>query len=194
MSRAINLLAIAAGTVLLAAAPAKTLVLTESGSAKVGAMAPSFGGWDLSGKQVISLDKLLKEQPPTALLITFGASWCLPCNEGFPRLMALQQKHQEVLRLLLVDVEPGQAKAQEFAARHGFSGPAILDKFEVTAKTYGLHEQGKLALPRTFLLTAKGRVQAIYREDGADIEELIEADLKAALAHPEGPAAAEPAK
>jgi len=173
---------------LLAAAQVSTIKLQESGQARVGKVAPSFGGWDISGKDVLTLDKLLKNPAPAPLLITFGASWCAPCNAGLPRLVALQKKHSE-LRLVLIDVEADQAAAQGFAAKHGMNGPALLDKFEGIAKSYGLDENGKLALPRTFLIDAKGRVRAIYREEGEDLETVIEADL-AALS---GPASAVPA-
>jgi hypothetical protein len=34
-------------------------------------------------------------------------------------------------------------------------------------------------LPRTFLVDQMGKVRAIYREEGADLEQVIEADLDA---------------
>ena len=162
----------------MVAAPVQTVKLEESGQAGVGKVAPSFGGWDLSGKNVLTFDKLLKNPSPAPLLMTFGASWCAPCNAGLPRLVALQKRHPE-LRLVLIDVESDQAAAQAFAARAGLQGPALLDKFEQVARSYGLQESGKLALPRTFLIDSKGRVRAIYREEGADLEQVIESDLAA---------------
>lgn len=168
---------------LLAAAPTATVKLQESGAAKVGSAAPSFGGWDLAGRRVLTLDGIRRTPSMSALLITFGASWCKPCNEGLPRLVDLTKKHPE-LRLVLIDVESDGQRAQEFAARMGVTGPAILDKFEQIARTYGLSGQqddGKqtTALPRTFLVDTMGKVRAIYREEGADLEKVIEADLEA---------------
>src|SRR5436309_1373218 len=169
--------------VLFASAPVVTVKLPESGAAKVGSAAPSFGGWDLSGRKVLTLDGIRRTPSMAPLLITFGASWCKPCNEGIPRLRALAQKHPE-MRLVLIDVEADQQQAQEFAGRMGIEGPAILDKFEQIAKTYGLSGQqddGKqtTALPRTFLVDTMGKVRAIYREEGSDLEAVIEADLEA---------------
>jgi cytochrome c biogenesis protein CcmG, thiol:disulfide interchange protein DsbE len=164
---------------LVAAGPAATVRLTESGGAKVGMAAPSFGGWDLSGKKVLTLDSLRRKPELAPLLITFGASWCTACAAGLPRLRALSQKHSE-LRLVLIDVEGDGAKAQEFAARHGVDTWAILDKFETIARSYGVAGDEKTSLPRTFLLDAQGKVRAIYREEGQDLEQVIEADLVAA--------------
>jgi peroxiredoxin len=168
---------------LLSAAPAATVKLQESGAAKVGGAAPSFGGWDLSGRKVLTLDGLRRTPTLAPLLITFGASWCKPCNAGLPRLRALAGKHPE-MRLVLIDVESDQQKAQEFAQRTGVDGAAILDKFEQIAKTYGVagaQQDGNesMALPRTFLLDTMGKVRAIYREEGADLESVIEVDLDA---------------
>src|SRR5713226_5010004 len=107
---------------LLAAAPTATVKLTESGAAKVGSAAPSFAGWDLTGRKVLTLDGIRRTPVMAPLLITFGASWCKPCNEGLPRLVSLTKKHPE-LRLVLIDVESDAQKAQEFAARMGVDGP-----------------------------------------------------------------------
>jgi len=170
---------------LLAAAPTATVKLTESGAAKVGSAAPSFAGWDLTGRKVLTLDGLRRTPVMAPLLITFGASWCKPCNEGLPRLVSLTRKHPE-LRLVLIDVESDAQLAQEFAARMGVDEhSALLDKFEQTAKTYGVAGSGgdgkeTTALPRTFLIDDKGKVRGIYREEGADLESVIEADLAAA--------------
>ena len=81
-------------------------------------------------------------------------------------------------------VEPEGPRALEFAARFGLTGPSLLDKFEVVAREYGVstEAEGKrvLSLPRTFLLDATGRVRAIYREEGDDLEQVIEDDLAGA--------------
>lgn len=185
MKNAISLVAMAAGGLLLVAAATEVTVrLPESGSAKIGGMAPTFGGWDLAGKSVLAFDKLLRTPAPAPLLVTFGASNCVPCRLGVPRMVALEKKHKDQFRLVLIDVEMDASKAQEFASDVGHQGPAILDKFEVIAKTYGVAAEGKLTLPRTFLINAKGRVMAIYKEEGKDLEDLIEGDLKTALAPP----------
>ena len=163
---------------LLSTAPVATVRLSESGSARVGGTAPSFGGWDLAGRKVLTLDAIRRTPSMAPLLITFGASWCKPCNDGLPRLVEVTRKHSE-LRLVLIDVESDAQQAQEFAQRMGVDGPAILDKFEQIAKTYGVAGDEKTKLPRTFLVDQMGRVRAIYREEGEDLEKVIEADLEA---------------
>lgn len=168
---------------LIASGP--TVKLQQSGRAKVGSAAPSFGGWDLTGRKVLTLDGLRRNPTLSAVLLTFGASFCKPCNEGIPRLKALVARRPE-LRLILVDVESDFEKAQEFAARMGLpSELTLLDKFEQVARTYGVADAGKdgkeiASLPRTFLIDAMGKVRGIYRVEGDDLEAVIEADLDTA--------------
>jgi len=162
---------------LLLAAPVKTVRLDQSGSARVGAAAPSFGGWDLSGQKVLTLEGLRRTPFLAPVLLTFGASWCKPCVDGLPRLKKLAAKHPE-MRLVLIDVENDGPRAQAFAARIGIDGPALLDKFEQVAKTYGVAGEEKTQLPRTFLIDAAGKVRAIYGVEGDDLEQVIEGDLE----------------
>src|SRR5260370_7433180 len=161
--------------VLLASASVNTVRLQESGSAKVGSAAPSFGGWDLAGRRVLTLDGLRRTPSMAPLLITFGASWCTACAAGLPRLKALSQKHPE-MRLVLIDVESDGQKAQEFAAKMGIDGPAILDKFEQIARTYGVSDAkgagGKKppSLPPPSLLHPRGRTHPCHLADTANLE------------------------
>jgi peroxiredoxin len=164
--------------ILASVTTANTVKLNESGLAKIGGAAPSFGGWDISGKKVLTLDGLRRTPAMAPLLITFGASWCKPCQAGLPRLVALTKKHPE-LRLVLIAVESDSATAQTFASTARMEGPAILDKFEQIAKTYGVTGEERTQLPRTFLVDLMGKVRAIYREEGEDLEQVIETDLEA---------------
>src|SRR5882672_5931678 len=135
---------------LLAAAPAATVRMQESGSAKVGSAAPSFGGWDLTGQRALTLDGLRRTPYLLPLLMTFGGSWCKP-----------------------------------FAAKTGIAGvPAVLDKLELVAKSYGVAGEQKTQLPRTFLIDAGGKVRVIYGAEGDDFEKALEADVEKVAPRP----------
>ena len=55
---------------------------------------------------------------------------------------------------------------------------------------YGVVEGERKQVPRTFLVDSRGKVRAIYREEGEDLEKVIEADLDASK-NPVRPASAE---
>lgn len=163
---------------LLAAAPPNTVKIQESGSARVGGAAPSFGGWDLTGQRALTLDGLRRAPYLAPLLMTFGGSWCKPCAESLPRLKAFALKHPEV-RLVYVAVEAEAEKAQKFAARTGMTDvPSVLDKLELIAKSYGVAGEQKTQLPRTFLIDGAGKVRAIYAAESDDLERVLTADLE----------------
>jgi thiol-disulfide isomerase/thioredoxin len=167
---------------------ALTSKITESGPVAVGKPAPGFGGFDVTGREILSLEKIRLSPSPAPVLVSFGASFCKPCREGLPRLKSFVARHPEV-RLVLVDVEADQEAAAAFAKEQGIA-LAVLDKFEVAAKAYGVAQGSSLTLPRTFLLAANGRVGAIYRTEGPDLEAVLEVDLAALVA----PAPAAPAR
>ena len=161
---------------LLVAAPSPTVRLQESGSARVGSLAPAFGGWDLAGGRVLTLEGLRRTPYLAPILLAFGGSWCKPCGETLQRLQALEARHPEV-RLVLIDVESDAGRARAFAGGTSFGGPALLDKLEQVARLYGVGGEQKALLPRTFLVDAGGTVRAIYGTAGDDLERVIEADV-----------------
>jgi thiol-disulfide isomerase/thioredoxin len=174
--------ALGAGLLLLASkASEKTAKLEVSGQAKVGGIAPSFGLWGVAGDGPFVLEKLRKQPSLSPLLLTFGASWCAPCRAGLPRLQAFAAKHPQV-RLVLIDVEGDAKAAQAWIGELRLEAVALLDKFEVVARLYGVAGETKTSLPRTFLVDERGRVRAIYSVEGDDLESLLEADLQALLA------------
>lgn len=165
-----------AGLLLAAADHGATVKLNESGEARVGGIAPSFGLWGVNGDGPFVLDKLRKLPSPAAMLVTFGASWCGPCKEGLPRLKKFTEQHRE-LRMVLIDVEADAAEAQAWVKKLGLTCTVLHDKFKVAATRYGAAN----ILPRTFLVDPRGRVRAIYSIEGTDLEAVLAQDLSAAL-------------
>ena len=185
-------------TLLAAACPAAagdalsllTTKATESGPVVVGKPAPRFGGWDVTGKVLLLSEALRTKPAPAPLLLAFGSASCAPAREGLPRLQRFAAKHPEV-RLVLVAVEKEQRVAAEFARSMGVA-TALHDKFEIVSKAYGLVQDGRLTLPRAFLIGADGRVAAIYFVQGTDLEDVLEVDLAALLAQPAAAPAVRP--
>jgi len=167
---------------LLVAAPAATVRMQQSGSARVGSAAPSFAGWDLTGQRALTLDGVRRTPYLLPVLIAFGASSCKPCLESLPRLKAFTKKHPEV-RLVFIAVESDPQTAQQLVAKTEITdAPAILDKLELAAQSYGVAGEQKAQLPRTFLVDAGGKVRAIYGVAGDDFERVLEADFEAVKA------------
>src|SRR5512143_1405037 len=99
-----------AAVLMLAAA---SLALAEDDLPAEGQPAPGFRLRALdpaAGGQLVSLDRLVGEEPEDAgcraVLLTFSASWCVPCQKELPLLQQLHQTYGERgLRVIAVNTD-----------------------------------------------------------------------------------------
>src|SRR5665213_3901047 len=82
-------LVISAGliAVLVASPPAQ---ITEAKSALLGRIAPTISGATVDGATY-----RLPRSPGHYVVVNFFASWCIPCQEEGPELVAFQFQHQQ---------------------------------------------------------------------------------------------------
>src|SRR3954468_8671037 len=89
---------------------------------KARADVPSFTAPDLSGKPV-SIDALRGK----VVLINFWATWCPPCREEIPDLIALQTKYKDQLQIVGISQDSGSIdEVRRFAAAQGMNYPSVL--------------------------------------------------------------------
>lgn len=90
------------------------------------------------------------------VLINFWATWCVPCREEFPLLVAAYAEHAddglEILGIIHDDSADG---AREFAADQGARWPMLPDADDVAWDDY----RG-LLMPTSFFIDAGGVVRA----------------------------------
>lgn len=157
-----------------AAAPSETSTETaaRAGAVEVGKPMPSFGGVDLDDG-VVSLKRMLAAPAPKAVLVSFFATWCVPCRESLPVLKRFGAR--DGVRLLLVDVGEEADLVRPFLVERGLLEQRVLvDRFgEVAARIFG----GETKLPRTFLIDGKGMTRAIFIREGADLEAVLSREL-----------------
>jgi thiol-disulfide isomerase/thioredoxin len=112
-------------------------------------MAPAFQFSDISGKPVSKADWNGK-----VVLVNFWATWCPPCREEIPELLALQKQFNGQLQIVGIseDDDP-PAKVLKFAKQMGMNYPIVMSTPELI-ESYG----GVAALPTSFLIDTQGRV------------------------------------
>ena len=81
---------------------------------------PAFAAADLSGRQISTAEFKNK-----VILVNFWATWCPPCREEIPDLIALQDKYRDQLQIIGVSQDSGSPEqVARFAAGppHELSG------------------------------------------------------------------------
>ena len=123
----------------------------DASKAKVGELAPNFAARDLHGNVV-----RLSQFRGRAVVLTFFALWCHPCEEELPVLEKLQHEAGARATVLAVSYNDLPPDSRAFANRLGVTFPVLLENGENTiAKHYGVHE-----IPITFFIDARGVVAA----------------------------------
>ena len=125
-------------------------------STTVGSVAPAFSAPDVNGKMVS-----LKESLGKVTIIDFWASWCGPCRQENPNVVALYNEfHAKGLNIIGVslDKEGEGDKWKEAIAKDGLTWPEVSNlKWwqDPIAKQYNVQ-----SIPATFLLDASGKIIA----------------------------------
>jgi thiol-disulfide isomerase/thioredoxin len=110
---------------------------------------PPFVATDLNGRQISTAALRGK-----VVLINFWATWCPPCREEIPALVALQDKYKDQLQIIGISQDSGSVEqVRRFVAEHRMNYPTVISTAEIEALFPGVY-----ALPTTFVLDREGKL------------------------------------
>jgi peroxiredoxin len=136
----------------LAAAPAS---LAAQSPLAVGGAAPGFSLKLLTGGEAA-----LSQFRGRPVLVNFWATWCKPCRQEMPEIIAAYQAHHasglEVLAVNLSDQE-SMKDVRKFVAELGLPFPILLDDKGKTRERYDL-----VTVPTSVFIDAKGIVRKVH--------------------------------
>ena len=136
----------------------------------IGHPAPPFTLREVGSGRTISLDQL-KGRP---VVLNFWATWCAPCYEEHPTLVASARTLQPNVQFLGVVFQDSEERIQKFLDQRGRAYPTVVDDAGKTAIVYGIG-----GVPETFFLDASGTIVAKYA--GPLNEDELQANLAKAM-------------
>ncbi|MDQ6623355.1 MAG: TlpA family protein disulfide reductase [Verrucomicrobiota bacterium] len=134
-------------------------------------VAPDWQLQNLEGKTV-----KLSDFKGKVVLLNFWATWCPPCREEIPDLVALQKRYApQGLVVIGVSVDRGgPASVQAFAKRMKINYPIVMGN-QKTATAYGNFQ----VIPTTFFINRQGEITG--ERQGAADEVSLAAEIKPLL-------------
>ncbi len=110
------------------------------------------------------------------VVLNFWATWCPPCQEETPDLVAFYEQNKDQLGVIGVNVTAQDEvdKVKTFIEKYSVTYPVVLDEKGAVSKTYRIQ-----ALPTTFILNDKGTI--VYKKLGAVTSEELKRVLQPLL-------------
>lgn len=89
------------------------------------------------------------------MVVSFWASWCIPCKEEAPFLAASARAHRGKVAFLGIDVQDFTGDARSFLRKLDVPYVVVHETGSKTSTAYGL-----TGVPETYYLDRRGRVAA----------------------------------
>ena len=159
----------------------KTEVLTSIGETTLCDRAPGLAGWLLGGKEIWSLERLLRRSRKGAdvggVVIGFFATWCKSCRAG---LLLLQQESKkpgrEAVVFVLVAIPPFPEPVADYLTALDVTLPTIEDKYGAVWEQWTkMHAENdsSTSLPRTVVVNSEQLLIGTLGAEGHDYSALI---------------------
>lgn len=136
----------------------------------IGKPAPTFALRQVGTQTTVDVAQF-KGKP---LVVNFWATWCMPCWEEHPVLVANARILQPNVQFLGVVFQDKEDKILGFLEQRGSSYPTVVDEAGKTAIAYGVG-----GVPETFFIDANGVIVA--KHVGPMSSDDIEANLRKVL-------------
>jgi cytochrome c biogenesis protein CcmG/thiol:disulfide interchange protein DsbE len=113
--------------------------------------APPFTLVPVGGGDPVSLSDL-SGQP---VVLNFWATWCVPCYQEHPVLVAAARSLGREVHFLGVVYQDEESNVREWLRRQGSAYPTLMDPDSRTAIAYGI-----FGVPETYFISSGGRIVA----------------------------------
>jgi cytochrome c biogenesis protein CcmG, thiol:disulfide interchange protein DsbE len=124
----------------------------EADSPLLGKVAPALAGPTLDGEQFV-----IDDHRGEWVVVNLFATWCGPCRQEHPELVAFDEAHNQAGDVELVSVlfDDRPNSAREYFDQNGGEWPVVIDEDGRIATDYGVS-----GVPETYVIAPDGRVVA----------------------------------
>ena len=136
------------------------------GKLSVGDTSPTFFLRDLNGAAFFLSDyvgeprnRFSNQERKKVVILSFFATWCVPCKEELPELQSISNKFSnETLLTVLIDVNEKNDEVLTFLKSLDVQLPVLLDKYGKVSEGYNI-----ISLPTLFIIDNKGIIRFISK-------------------------------
>jgi len=147
----------------------------------IGSHAPHFALKDLSDNTIFLKtycgDSLNGPGESHVIILSFFATWCIPCQSELPILEKFYQDFQhEKINVFLINTGEKKDKVIQYQISKDIHLPVLLDSYLTTSKNYGVvNQNGKMTLPQLFIIDRNGilRYYQIGFQEDVDLRKLL---------------------
>jgi peroxiredoxin len=125
----------------------------ESASTEIGRAAPDF-----LLQTPDSGELRLSDLRGTPIVVNFWASWCSPCREEMPRIVAAHDRAQGGFTVVAINLQENDGIVQEFADDYGMTFPIAIDRTGEVGDTWRIGGPVE-GIPSSYFIDAKGVVR-----------------------------------
>ena len=112
------------------------------------------------------------------VILNFWATWCPPCREEIPEMIALADRYKGRLQIIGVSMDDApQQEVREFVKEMGINYPIVMGSREISAE-YG----GVPALPTSYVADTDGRI--VEKHVGLFPPDVYDSEIRALLGLP----------
>ena len=127
-----------------------SFLLSKPVHPKIGDNAPPISLFKLETNKYFRSKELLGNKN---LVISFFATWCVPCKKEIPELIKLSKQFKEDFEFVLIDVNEKKEKVKKHVEDNNITLQVILDKYGRVFKSYG-----RETLPLLVVIDKQGKI------------------------------------
>lgn len=111
------------------------------------------------------------------IILSFFATWCIPCLKEIPHLEHIANKYKnERVRIFLIDVKEDKETVKKFLIKNKIHLPVLLDRYGMVSKKYGVS-----SLPRLIIIDKSGKIALVKHGYSENVKEIISKKLDSLL-------------